>query len=164
MFSGWWLLWKRWNPFTSPVKIPTQEGIQERLAFCSHYKNLDALKNNPHYEYIQPPVGHFLSSKFGKFEEIYNVGYHHGTTFFCGLKKAGRSEQSKEKTSWLPTSDKARRASQTKANRRDSGNYSFTDLAEMVMIGTKMNKTISKTDTSERSILDPDSDDTGIML
>ena len=120
MFSGWWLLWKRWNPFTSPVKIPTQEGIQERLAFCSHYKNLDALKNNPHYEYIQPPVGHFLSSKFGKFEEIYNVGYHHGTTFFCGLKKSGRSEQSKEKTSWLPTSDKARRASQTKANRRDS--------------------------------------------
>ena len=98
------------------------------------------------------------------FEEIYNVGYHHGTTFFCGLKKAGRSEPSKEKTSWLPTSEKARRASQTKANRRDSGNYSFTDLAEMVMIGTKMNKTISKTDTSERSFLDPDSDDTGIML
>ena len=166
MFSGWWLLWKRWNPFTSPVKIPTQEGIQERLAFCSHYKNLDALKNNPHYEYIQPPVGHFLSSKFGMFQEIFNVGYHHGTTFFCGLKKAGRSEhQSREKTSWLPTSEKAKRTNKVRNSRRDSGNYSnFTDLAEMVMIGVKMNKKVSRTDMSERSMLDPDSDDTGIML
>ena len=55
----WYMLWKKWNPFTSPVKIPTQNDIQERLAFCSHYKNLEALKSNPHYEYIFPPVGHF---------------------------------------------------------------------------------------------------------
>ena len=61
-------------------------------------------------------------------------------------------------------SDKARRVSHPRA-KRDSGNYSnFTDLAEMVMIGVKMNKNTSKTDTSDRSILDPDSDDTGIML
>ena len=57
--SGWYMLWKKWNPFTSAVKIPTQNDIQERLAFCSHYKNLEALKSNPHYEYIFPPVGHF---------------------------------------------------------------------------------------------------------
>ena len=99
------------------------------------------------------------------FQEIYNVGYHHGTTFFCGLKKAGRSEQSREKTSWLPTSDKAMRASKARNIRRDSGNYSnFTDLAEMVMIGVKMNKKISRTDMSERSLQEPDSDDTGIMI
>ena len=57
--SGWYMLWKKWNPFTSAVKIPTQNDIQERLAFCSHYKNLEALKSNPNYEYIFPPVGHF---------------------------------------------------------------------------------------------------------
>ena len=99
------------------------------------------------------------------FQEIYNVGYHHGTTFFCGLKKAGRSEESKEKASWLPTSDKARRANKVRDTRRESGNYSnFTDLAEMVMIGVKMNRKVSRTDMSDRSLLDPDSDDTGIMI
>ena len=38
--SGWWLLSKRWNPFTSAVKIPTQTEIQERLSYCSHYKSV----------------------------------------------------------------------------------------------------------------------------
>ena len=54
--SGWWLLWKRINPFTDPVQIPDQAEIQARLAFCSHYKNLSQLTENPNYEYIQPPV------------------------------------------------------------------------------------------------------------
>ena len=36
----------------------------------SHYKNLEQLKNNPDYEYIQPPVGHFSSAKFDIFEVI----------------------------------------------------------------------------------------------
>ena len=115
--SGWWLLWKQWNPFTSAIKIPTQNEIQGRLAFCSHYKNLDALKSNPHYEYIFPPVGHFSSAKFSLFEDIYAAGYHHGTTFFYGLKKASKSgSRSRNKSgeskthSWLPTADRAKRA------------------------------------------------------
>lgn len=172
--SGWWLLWKRWNPFTSPIKIPTQGDLQERLAFCSHYKNLNSLKDNPNYEYIQPPVGHFLSSKFGMFKEIYNVGYHHGSTFFFGLKKSSRSGKHHDHgaTSWLPTSDKARVASrQTEREKRNSDNYTFTDLAEMVMIGVRMNNS-KKNSVSGESVgsragfvlHDPDSDDTGIML
>ena len=32
-----------------------------RLAFCSHYKNLEELKSNPNYEYIQPPIGNYDS-------------------------------------------------------------------------------------------------------
>ena len=167
--SGWWLLWKRWNPFTRPVKIPTQGDLQERLAFCSHYKNLNALKSNPHYEYIQPPVGHFLTSKFGMFQEIYNVGYHHGATFFSGLKKSSRlGEQSG--CSWLPTSDKARNRRQKSERKREkSDNYRFTDLAEMVMIGVNSNKkknSVSGESVVSRSgaVMDADSDDTGIML
>ncbi|KAF4520155.1 hypothetical protein B566_EDAN008973 [Ephemera danica] len=31
--SGWWLLWKRWNPFTTPVKVPNLPDIQSRLAY-----------------------------------------------------------------------------------------------------------------------------------
>jgi len=160
------MLWKKWNPFASPVKIPTQEGIQERLAFCSHYKNLDALKSNPHYEYIQPPVGHFSSSKFVLFEEILRVGYHHGTTFFCGLKKAGKIS-SKNQLHWLPTSDNVKNLPRKNSDRRDSGNYTFTDLAQMVVSGVKVGRewqNKKQKDSPEVSLQDQDSDDTGIMI
>ena len=61
VLPGWWLLWKRLNPFGSEIKIPGQSEIQMRLAFCSHYKNLEELKSNPNYEYIQPPIGNYDS-------------------------------------------------------------------------------------------------------
>ena len=163
------MLWKRWNPFTAPVKIPTQEGIQDRLAFCSHYKNLDALKNNPHYEYIQPPVGHFSSSKFALYKEILRVGYHHGTTFFCGLKKADKSSDklSRHAGTWLPTSSRAKILGRVNSERRNSGNYSFTDLAQMVVSGVRVGRewqTKKQKDSPEVSHQDQDSDDTGIMI
>ena len=28
--SGWWLLWKRWNPFAEAVKVPSLPDIQSR--------------------------------------------------------------------------------------------------------------------------------------
>lgn len=43
--SGWWLLWKRWNPFTSPVKVPNLPDIQSRLAYVSCVRQLE-VKNN----------------------------------------------------------------------------------------------------------------------
>jgi|688.fasta_scaffold949435_1 hypothetical protein len=45
--------------------------MQERLTYVSHYKNLEQLKDNPDYEYIQPPVGHFSSAKFDSFEVVF---------------------------------------------------------------------------------------------
>ena len=33
--SGWYLLWKKWNPFTSAVKIPTQNDIQVQVFFVN---------------------------------------------------------------------------------------------------------------------------------
>jgi len=131
--SGWWMLWKRINPFASTVKIPDQSEIQQRLMYCSHYKNLAQLQENPQYEYIQPPVGHFSSSVFSKFEEIRAAGYHHGDTFFSGLRRAGGA-RTKKAWSWLPTADRYR-VRNTK--RRDSGSYVFTDLAELVMADVK---------------------------
>ena len=48
------------------------------------------------------------------FAEIEAAGYHHGATFFYGLKKAGRSSSKQEgggdTHSWLPTADRARKA------------------------------------------------------
>jgi lysophospholipid hydrolase len=174
--SGWWMLWKRWVPFTSPVKIPTQNEIQGRLAFCSHYKNLEALKSNPHYEYIFPPVGHFSSAKFSLFAEIQAAGYHHGTTLFYGLKKAGRRDregrQGPAAPSWLPTADRARQeAGRGGAERRDSGSYTFTDLSQMVLAGGGLEVALmaGKDRRGRRreggdSQEDEDSEDTEILL
>ena len=39
--SGWWLLWKRWNPFTNPVKVPNLPDIQSRLAYVSCVRQLE---------------------------------------------------------------------------------------------------------------------------
>lgn len=39
--SGWWLLWKRWNPFTEPVKVPNLPDIQSRLAYVSCVRQLE---------------------------------------------------------------------------------------------------------------------------
>ncbi|GJQ86997.1 putative phospholipase B, partial [Trypoxylus dichotomus] len=39
--SGWWLLWKRWNPFTSAVKVPNLPDIQSRLAYVSCVRQLE---------------------------------------------------------------------------------------------------------------------------
>lgn len=131
--SGWRLLWNRLNPLASPLQIPTQAQIQERLTYVSHYRNLEQLKNNPDYEYIQPPVGHFSSAKFDIFEEIYKAGYHHGTTFFYGLRKSGGSENGGQgAANWLPTADRFRMRSRRTPERKDSGDYTFTDLAHLV--------------------------------
>jgi len=145
--SGWWMLWKRINPFASTVKIPDQSEIQQRLMYCSHYKNLAQLQDNPHYEYIQPPVGHFSSSTFQRFEEIRAAGYHHGDTFFSGLRKAGESRSMKA-WSWLPTADRYR-VRNTK--RRDSGSYAFTDLAELVVSEVKTRNVVKKWQRKSKS-------------
>ena len=55
-----------------------------------------------------------FSAKFGLFAEIEAAGYHHGATFFYGLKKAGRSSSKQEGASWLPTADRARKATRFK--------------------------------------------------
>lgn len=43
--SGWWLLWKRWNPFTTPVKVPNLPDIQSRLAYVSCVRQLEVINN-----------------------------------------------------------------------------------------------------------------------
>ena len=131
----------------------TQSEIQARLAFCSHNKNLKDLKKNPNYDYIQPPVGQFSAMKFGMFDEIRRAGYHHGTTFFAGLRKANAASQGQAGPwNWVPTS--GRQADRTApapddpatfSGRKSSSSssmsssaasskrsYTFTDLAEMV--------------------------------
>lgn len=44
--SGWWLLWKKWNPFASPVKVPNLPDIQSRLAYVSCVRQLEVIYIN----------------------------------------------------------------------------------------------------------------------
>jgi len=39
--SGWWLLWRRWWPWASPVKVPNMAEIQSRLAYVSCVRQLE---------------------------------------------------------------------------------------------------------------------------
>lgn len=39
--SGWWLLYKKWNPFSSQVKVPNLPDIQSRLAYVSCVRQLE---------------------------------------------------------------------------------------------------------------------------
>lgn len=77
--SGWWLLWKRWNPFATPVKVPNLPDIQSRLAYVSCVRQLEEVKNSDYCEYIRPPIDKYKTLQFGSFDEIKEVGYNHGT-------------------------------------------------------------------------------------
>ena len=73
--SGWWLLWKRWNPFTSKVKIPNLSDIQTQLAYISCDRQLAEVKREKYCRYMRPPVNHFATLEFGRFDEIFQAGY-----------------------------------------------------------------------------------------
>uniref|UniRef100_A0A7N8XSX5 lysophospholipase n=1 Tax=Mastacembelus armatus TaxID=205130 RepID=A0A7N8XSX5_9TELE len=82
--SGWWLLWKRINPWAEKVKVPDMAEIQSRLAYVSCVRQLELVKKSAYCEYIRPPIDRFKTMDFGKFDEIYDVGYQHGKLLFTG--------------------------------------------------------------------------------
>ncbi|NXJ99675.1 PLPL6 esterase, partial [Corythaixoides concolor] len=76
--SGWWLLWKRLNPWAEKVKVPDMAEIQSRLAYVSCVRQLEVVKSSSYCEYIRPPIDRFKTMDFGKFDEIYVrcLGHH----------------------------------------------------------------------------------------
>uniref|UniRef100_A0A669Q7F8 lysophospholipase n=1 Tax=Phasianus colchicus TaxID=9054 RepID=A0A669Q7F8_PHACC len=122
--SGWWLLWKRWNPLAEKVKVPNLAEIQTRLAYVCCVRQLEMVKSSDYCEYIRPPIDRYGTLDFGKFDEICEVGYQHGKTVFGVwsrsdvLDKMLRDRQETYKTK---TSDNVTYPS-----------TSFTDLAEIV--------------------------------
>ncbi|XP_050506232.1 neuropathy target esterase sws isoform X3 [Diabrotica virgifera virgifera] len=122
--SGWWLLWKRWNPFTQPVKVPNLPDIQSRLAYVSCVRQLEEVKNSDYCEYIRPPIDRYRTLQFGSFDEIREVGYQHGKAYFEGQLRAGNLPIVKN------IMDVHR--SSTTSTQSSLGNYTFTDLAQMV--------------------------------
>uniref|UniRef100_A0A8C8SYC4 Patatin like phospholipase domain containing 7 n=1 Tax=Pelusios castaneus TaxID=367368 RepID=A0A8C8SYC4_9SAUR len=122
--SGWWLLWKRWNPLVEKVKVLNMAEIQTRLAYVCCVRQLEMVKNSDYCEYIRPPIDRYGTLEFGKFDEICEVGYQHGKTVFNVWGRSGvldkmlkdRQEIRKSQTSGIVTCPTT----------------SFTDLAEIV--------------------------------
>ena len=66
--SGTWTWFDKIKPFgKQKLKIPDSIEIQLRLAFCSHYRNLEELQNDPDFEYLCPDLGKFTSSDVSYF-------------------------------------------------------------------------------------------------
>ncbi|OWF43844.1 Patatin-like phospholipase domain-containing protein 7 [Mizuhopecten yessoensis] len=127
--SGWWLLWKRWNPWAEPVKVPDMNEIQSRLAYVSGVRQLEMMKTSDYCEYIRPPIDKFATLQFGSCDEISEVGYHHGRTLFSGWVKGGLVKQLFEEKS------KDKSFGSTSMLRPEANipvMAKFTDLAELV--------------------------------
>lgn len=128
--NGWWLLWKKWNPWASPVKVPSLQEIQSRLAYVSCVKQLDQIKRSDYCTYIRPPIDKYKTLQFGSFDEIMEVGFNHGKTLFPTIKMGHKSLHN------LLHNEMNKHYHQ----KGTLQNASFTDLAEMVC---KINRPVS---------------------
>ncbi|XP_006900732.1 PREDICTED: patatin-like phospholipase domain-containing protein 7 [Elephantulus edwardii] len=121
--SGWWLLWKRWNPLASKVKVLNMAEIQTRLAYVCCVRQLEMVKNSDYCEYLRPPIDSYGTLDFTKFDEICEVGYQYGRTVFDIWVRSGV----------LDKMLKDRQETKTKAcDVLTCPNAFFTDLAEIV--------------------------------
>ncbi|EGW33958.1 uncharacterized protein SPAPADRAFT_49048 [Spathaspora passalidarum NRRL Y-27907] len=72
--SGFWVLFNRWNPFSTHPNVPNMMDIQQRLAYVASVNALESAKRTPGVVYLRPPIDNYATLDFGKFEEIYQVG------------------------------------------------------------------------------------------
>ncbi|KAK0142834.1 Patatin-like phospholipase domain-containing protein 7 [Merluccius polli] len=124
--SGWWLLWKRFNPLGEKVKVLNMAEIQTRLAYVCCVRQLELVKESEYCEYIRPPINHYGTLEFGKFDEIADVGYQHGKTVFDVWQRSGVVD------SMLKDRHQEEFHKTKSGNVVTCPNASFTDLAEIV--------------------------------
>uniref|UniRef100_A0A8C7B0Z6 lysophospholipase n=1 Tax=Neovison vison TaxID=452646 RepID=A0A8C7B0Z6_NEOVI len=124
--SGWWLLWKRWNPLATKVKVLNMAEIQTRLAYVCCVRQLEMVKNSEYCEYLRPPIDGYGTLDFGKFDEICEVGYQHGRTVFDIWGRSGVLEKMLQDRQGAPLPPETGPLVLT------CPNASFTDLAEIV--------------------------------
>ena len=87
--SGFWATWNRWNPFSATANPPTLSEIQARLAYVSSVDALERAKTMPGCMYMRPPIDAYGTLEFGKFDEIYEVGYVYTKEFLRKLREEG---------------------------------------------------------------------------
>ncbi|CAL1601765.1 unnamed protein product [Knipowitschia caucasica] len=124
--SGWWLLWKRINPWAEKVKVPDMAEIQSRLAYVSCVRQLELVKKSAYCEYIRPPIDRFKTMDFGKFDEIHDVGFQHGKLLFTGWARGDIIQN------MLKDHRSADYKDSKKTDSCTCPDADFTDLAEIV--------------------------------
>ncbi|KAI0177777.1 lysophospholipase NTE1 [Pestalotiopsis sp. NC0098] len=87
--SGMWAFVNRWNPFSSIPNPPTLAEIQGRLAYVSSVDALERAKTLPGCIYMRPPIDDYGTLDFGKFDEIYQLGYQYGKETLARLREEG---------------------------------------------------------------------------
>ena len=87
--SGFWVLLNRFNPFSSFPNPPTLGDIQARLAYVSSVDALEKAKTTPGCRYLMPPVKEYKTLDFGRFDEIYSLGYQYGKDYLNQLREQG---------------------------------------------------------------------------
>ncbi|BFZ56379.1 Nte1p [Savitreella phatthalungensis] len=88
--SGFWAVLNRWNPFSTHPNIPTLTDIQSRLAYSASVPALEKAKKMADCHYMRPPIAEYGTLEFGKFDEIYQVGYEYGKEFLRKAIEEGR--------------------------------------------------------------------------
>ncbi|KAI0380031.1 lysophospholipase NTE1 [Hypomontagnella monticulosa] len=87
--SGFWAFVNRWNPFSNIPNPPTLAEIQARLAYVSSVDALERAKMTPGCYYMRPPIDEYGTLEFGKFDELYALGYKFGKEFLDQLREDG---------------------------------------------------------------------------
>ncbi|CAH1271611.1 PNPLA7 [Branchiostoma lanceolatum] len=85
--SGWWVLYKKWNPFTEKIRVLDMSEIQQRLAYVSCMKQMEEIKCCDYIEYVRPPIDRYKTLQFGAFDEIMEVGYAHAVAIFTNWRR-----------------------------------------------------------------------------
>jgi len=74
--SGWWLLWKKLNPFANTVALPNIVAILHRAGeLGSVYGRQKLIDQGIANRYIQPPVEHITITDFEGVAEARQIGY-----------------------------------------------------------------------------------------
>lgn len=91
--SGFWVLFNRWNPFSSHPNPPNMMDIQMRLAYVASVHALNLAKKTPGVIYLRPPIDNYATLDFGKFDEIYHVGFAYADSLFTKWEQNGKFPQ-----------------------------------------------------------------------
>lgn len=100
--SGWYALLQSFNPFYAGTAFMSLADVQSRLAFVSCAKQLEDVKNMENCFYLRPPVGHYGTLDFGRFDEIYEAGYKYGKEVVKKWESEGKLKQ------WQPAARKSK--------------------------------------------------------
>ena len=73
--SGFWLLLNSWNPFAKTVRVPSMGELSQKLIWVSSLQHLKTVVNKHVDLFIVPPVEHYGTLEYDKFDEIFEKAY-----------------------------------------------------------------------------------------